>query len=325
MRLDIVVPRYKEPWEVCKYLFDSIALQRGVDLDDISVIVVNDGEDDVLDASQFSEYPFRIDYIIKPHGGVSNTRNAGIDACDADYIMFCDIDDGFLNNYGLHLLFSAMQEKPKMIASSFVEEVKDGASYRIVLHEKDPTFIHGKAYRRDFLQENDIRFDDDLTLHEDSYFNNLALAYAGEDKKEISTPFYLWRWNDASTVRRDTGNFLLKTYPKLVQVRTRICEEMKSRGFEDVYKLCLVKTITDFYYDFQKPNFNRSENRRDIREAERAIRGFYMRFQKDFLRVENGYIADVAQASRNIARRNGFLMETRTLKDWLKHIEYEVK
>lgn len=324
MKLDLVVPRYKEPWDVCKYLFDSIALQRGIDLDDIRVLVINDGDENVLDDNLWDDYPYRVDYLIKPHGGVSHARNAGIDVSDADYIMFCDIDDGFLNNYGLHLVFSAMQEHPKMITSCFVEEVKTD-TYRIVRHDKDPTFIHGKAYDRKWLLENNIRFDDDLTLHEDSYFNNIAIAHAKDDRKDITTPFYLWRWNDASTVRRESGNFLLKTYPKLVQVRTRICDEMKSRGFEDAYKLCMVKSITDFYYDFQKPDFNRTENRKNIKEAESAVRKFYMAHQKEFLRTERGYIADVCQSSRDIARRNGFLMEYKTLQDWLKHIEYEVK
>lgn len=324
MKLDLVVPRYKEPWDVCKYLFDSIALQRGIDFDDIRVLVINDGDENVLDAYAWRDYPYRVDYIIKPHGGVSHTRNVGIDESDADYIMFCDIDDGFLNNYGLHLVFSAMQEHPKMITSCFVEEVKTD-TWLIVRHDKDPTFIHGKAYDRKWLVENNIRFDDDLTIHEDSYFNNIAIAHAKDDRKDITTPFYLWRWNDASTVRRESGNFLLKTYPKLVQVRTRICDEMKSRGFEDAYKLCMVKSVTDFYYDFQKPDFNRTENRRDIKEAEKAVRAFYMAHQKEFLRIERGYIADVCQSSRDIARRNGFLMEYKTLQDWLKYIEYEVK
>ena len=41
MRLDIVVPHYKEPWEVCHYLFDSLALQRGICFENIKVILVN--------------------------------------------------------------------------------------------------------------------------------------------------------------------------------------------------------------------------------------------------------------------------------------------
>ena len=99
MTLDLIVPHYKEPWETCRYLFDSIALQRGISFNNIKVIVVNDG-DCLLDESVFSNYPYRIEYLVKEHGGVSAARNYGLDYSEADYVMFCDIDDGFLSNYG---------------------------------------------------------------------------------------------------------------------------------------------------------------------------------------------------------------------------------
>ena len=30
MKLDLIIPHYREPWSVCRYLFDTIAVQRGV-------------------------------------------------------------------------------------------------------------------------------------------------------------------------------------------------------------------------------------------------------------------------------------------------------
>ena len=121
MKLDIIVPRYKEPWELCRYLFDTISTQRGVPRVNYRVIVVNDGDEDVLDESVFSGYPYEIEYLVKPHGGVSDTRNYGLRYSDADYVMFCDADDGFLNNYALHLIFGAMQEGFDFLCSKFIE------------------------------------------------------------------------------------------------------------------------------------------------------------------------------------------------------------
>ena len=100
---------------------------------------------------------------------------------------------------------------------------------------------------------------------------------------------------------------------------------MARRGFDDAFRLCVVKTITDFYYDFNKAEWNDVKNRRDIEAAEKAFRAFYMTYQKFFLRQERGYIADILESSRAMARKNGFLIERRTLADWLKHIEYDVK
>ena len=156
MTLDLIVPHYKEPWETCKYLFDSIALQRGMDMNDIRVIVVNDGKI-LLDEAVFKGYPFQVEYLVMQHGGVSAARNYGLDHSTADYVMFCDIDDGFLSNYGLHVVFSAMNEGFDLLTSNFIEESKTEKGAPLILPRKDDmTFIHGKVYRRQFLVDNNL-------------------------------------------------------------------------------------------------------------------------------------------------------------------------
>ena len=223
MTLNIIVPRYKEPWELCKYLFDSIALQRGVPFESVKVTVVNDGEEDVLDYAVFDGYPYKVEYIIKPHGGVSDTRNAGLEHSDADYVMFCDADDGFLNNWGLHLIFAAMQEGFDLLIANFVEETftAEEKAFTIINHDQDLTFMHGKVYRRQFLLDHELLFDPTMTLHEDGYFNMLVYATAQHEGKikNVNTPIYLWRWNDNSVVRSNRKDFVLKTYPDVVLTR----------------------------------------------------------------------------------------------------------
>ena len=44
MKLHILVPQYKEPFDVIKPLLDSIALQQNVDFDEMDVIICKDGE-----------------------------------------------------------------------------------------------------------------------------------------------------------------------------------------------------------------------------------------------------------------------------------------
>ena len=335
MTLDIIVPHYKEPWSVCKYLFDTLATQRGILFDHIRVILVNDG-DDVLfgDIGQalmkLSSYPFTVDYIVKEHGGVSAARNEGLDASDADYVMFCDCDDGFLNNYALHMVFSAMQDGFDLFMANFVEETfdKDG-NPNIVTHTEDLTFMHGKVYNRQFLLDNDLRFDDCLTIHEDGYFN--MLVYSTVQKlnarlKKVGTPIYLWRWNNNSVVRADKEDFVLKTYSHVMAARIAICHKQKDReGFEEFYKASVCMTVLNSYYDFQKTRYHMAKNTKYLKVAEIAFREFWMEFGKDFCELTNAYVAEVAQAARANAVKNGMLLEQQTLKEFLKHIEYEVK
>lgn len=323
MKLDIIVPHYKEPWEVCKYLFDSIALQRGVSLNNIRVIVVNDG-DCMLD---IPEYPYEVVYLKKEHGGVSSTRNYGLDYSDADYVMFCDIDDGFLSTYGLHLIFSAMQEGFDMLISNFVEETFDEkGNATIVRHDADVTFMHGKVYRRQFLVENELRFDPSMNIHEDGYFNMLTYSVVAEKgkSKTIDTPFYLWRWNDNSVVRSNRQDFVLRTYKDVILTRTGLCRQLKARGLEEAYRTSVAMTVVNSYYDFQKDSYYLPRNQKYLKIAERAFKSFWLEFKPVFNDMTNRQIADMARVARENAFKNGMLFEKQDIKSFLKHIEREV-
>ena len=323
MTLDIVVPHYKEPWETCKYLFDTIATQRGIYFGNIRVIVVNDG-DCVLSDDVFEGYPYKVEYLKKPHGGVSAARNHGLDYSTADYVMFCDIDDGFLSNYGLHLVFSAMQEGYDYITSNFVEETYTAENTQtIVRHDNDYTFMHGKAYKRSFLVEKNIRFDPSMTIHEDGYFNTIALVAAQKEGKLkcIETPFYLWKWNDASTVRSNREDFVLKTYDQLMLCRSGACRQLRKRGYEKEYRTSVCMTVMNSYYDFQKPSYHLPKNREHLEKAEKAFKGFWTRFGKVFKDCTNQEIAEISSAARANAIKNGMLMEREDLKSFIRRFE----
>lgn len=328
MTLDLIVPHYKEPWEVCHYLFDSIALQRGLSFNNIRVIVVDDGGFNPIDRQLLEAYPYKIDYLIKEHGGVSAARNYGLDMSDADYVMFCDIDDGFLSNYGLHLVFSAMQEGFDYCVSNFVEETySTDNTMTIVRHDRDLTFMHGKVYRRQFLLDHDLRFDPAMTLHEDGYFNMLVFITAEHEgkKKWIDTPFYLWRWNDNSTVRSDREDFVLKTYENVMQTRIGLCKQLKERGYEEEFRTSVCMTVLNSYYDFQKTSYHVAKNAKHLRKAEKAFKRFSDLYGAVFNDCTNGEIAEIANTARATAYKNGMLMERETLKEFIKRIQTEVR
>lgn len=327
MTLDLIVPHYKEPWETCKYLFDSIALQRGVSLNNIRVIVVNDG-DCLLDNSVFSNYPYNIEYVVKEHGGISDTRNCGLLRSDADYVMFCDIDDGFLNNYALHTIFTAMQEGFDYCIPSFIEETFDeNGNATIVKHEQDLTFMHGKVYNRKFLMEHELFFDAAMTIHEDGYFNMMVYATAQHEGKikTISTPLYIWCWNNNSVVRSNRKDFVLRTYDDVILTRDGLCEQFKARGYKEDFETAVCMTVLNSYYDFQKTSYTAPQNAKYCRNAEKAFKRFWVKYKSVFTDQTNQRIAEVARVARENAFKNGMLFEQMDLRSWLRHIEYEVK
>ena len=162
-----------------------------------------------------------------------------------------------------------------------------------------------------------------MTIHEDGYFNTVALVEAKHNGKMkcIETPFYLWRWNDNSTVRSNREDFVLRTYDKLMQTRIGACRQIKDRGFEEEYRVSVCMTVLNSYYDFQKPSYHVAKNEKNLRHAEKAFKGFWDRFGKTFKDCTNLEIAEIAQTARENACKNGMLMEREDLKAFLRRFD----
>ena len=318
MVLSIIIPHFKETWETCHWLFDSIAIQRGCDLNDIEVLIVNDGGNE-LKISR--DYPFSIRQINKEQSGVSATRNRGLDEATGDYVMFCDCDDMFLNNYALHLYIDSMDKGFNVIVPQFIEEQPKAGKWVIIQHDNmDCTFVHGKAFLRKYLIDKNIRFDDTLTIHEDSYFVCLAMTLSENNVKRMTTPTYLWRWNEKSVVRNDHEAFVLKTYSHVIKVRMAMAKEMKRRGLEKEYMTTVVKTVTDCYYDFQWGDFRNDKFKSLQHKAINNVQMFWAIYKDDFKAAKPEMIAECVRISRDNAIRKGFLLEKETLKDFIKRV-----
>ena len=327
--LDLIVTHYKSPFELGKPFFDMLALQRNVDFKDVGVILVNDGEESRLPDELFRDYPYRVKNLTIPHGGVSVARNTGIDNAEADWVMVCDFDDQFCSTLGLQLLFSAIQEDDKdMYWSHFLEEVvmPDG-SIKLLPHNRDVIFIHGKMFRRQWLNENGIRFHNGLTLHEDVFLNTVAQAVASEDRiGEIKTGFYLWCHNPQSVGRSYGERFLIDTYDHLMKQRNAIAQEFLKRNMPEQVKITVCKTVVDAFYDFQCSYWLKKQNAEVYRKNERWFCTFLKRYGKIYAESDVRAIAKLAEGSRDFHFKQGaFLIECRTLKGWLEHIMNDVE
>ena len=221
MKLQILIPHYNEPFEIVKPLLDSIAIQQNVDLEhEVGVVICNDGPEGTFDETLLEGYPYKIEYYVNEKKGVSATRNACLDKSNADYVMFCDCDDMFYTVNALWIIFNEIENGGfETLISVFVEEGRHPETGEVYyLYRGDPkqggidsTFVHGKVHNRKFLLRNKIRWNDSLTIHEDSYFNCLCQRIADPNKaKFCPMPFYLWKWNDSSVCRHDP-KYILRT------------------------------------------------------------------------------------------------------------------
>ncbi len=320
MKLSLVITHYKEPLEVCMPMWNSLLFQNAINYDDLQIIWVQDGEDGDIDIPLMDDNsPFRGLKAVMEHGGISAARNQGIELATGDYVMFCDCDDQFQHAFGLHLLFSAMAKEPDVIGSKFTEENRIIADYALVPHDNDTTFVHGKAFRRQFLLDNDLKFHEDLTKHEDGVFVFTCYKTA-KTTQYIHTPFYLWRWNPNSVMRSmGAKRALVCTYPDVIRARTYLMEDLEKRG-HDITKM-VAKSIMDSYYDFQKSEFHDPDLKRYKEMALEATAKFYEDYKKIYYENTADELAEIMAQSRTLAYANGMKVERQTLPQFIQELK----
>lgn len=346
MKLEILVPHYHEKADVVKPLLDSIALQQNVDFNEIGVIICHDGKDPQYsiyrkepkedespefefyddyaiggDYSLFGEYPFKIKQIRQEHKGVSAARNACLDASTAEYVMFCDIDDMFFNSCGLWILFREMKEGFDSLVSVFLEETRDPSTGDVIYinHEMDGTFVHGKVHRRKYLITNKIRFDDNLTIHEDSYFNILCQSLSDQVKYCV-TPFYLWKWRDESVCRHDP-KYILKTFNNMLDSNDALIDQFLKRGMRDKAAFYVGVMIFNSYYTMNKPEWINVENAEYRNNVDKRFSQYYNKYRILWDSIPDADKMQISNGTRSRIVMEGMQMETITISEWLKKME----
>lgn len=321
MKLQILIPQYKETDEVVKPLLDSIALQQCVDFSEIGVIICNDGSDVFLSENLIYSYPFKVEYFKEPHRGVSATRNACLDHASADYICFCDADDMFYNMCGLWIVFQEIEKGFDSLVSCFTEETRHPETKKPVYinHDIDSTFVHGKFHRRQYLIDKGIRWNDKLTIHEDSYFNILCQSLS-ENVKYCSTPFYLWRWRDESVCRHDP-KYILKTYNNMIDSNDALIGELKLKGAKDKAMFYTAVMIFDAYYTMNKPEWINQDNKDYRDKVEKRFADYFRKHKEDWKSIPQNDKMQISQGVRGRSVMEGMQMEALTIDEWLNHVE----
>lgn len=247
-KLDLIVTHYNEPWETGQKLFDMLTLQRGVNFADVGIIVVQDGPDGALPwAEILKDFPIQAKLVNLKHGGVSRARNAGIEASDAEWVMFCDFDDMFTGVHSLRKFIEAMTPDADMIYSHIQGEQENDHRYRLEMYADNDTFIHGKMFRRQFLIDSHLRFEPDVHFSEDTLFCNvLKMLLHPSRRKEIPEILYTHCWREGSVCRNYENNFhnAVSTF----RARKALIREYHDRNKMKNFTANVLKTAFDYYY-----------------------------------------------------------------------------
>lgn len=184
--ISIIIPVYN----VEKYLtecLDSILSQTYTDFE---VILVDDGSPDNSGTicDEYAQKDMRIRVIHQKNAGVSAARNNGIEQARGEWITFIDSDDWVCSNYlqnfhldesaGIDLVIQGLEYfdqrdgnffSPRSFKECLLkrEDFPYGFAQNRLMEVGYPV---GKAYRKDLLDLNNLRFDTRLSFHEDHIF-----------------------------------------------------------------------------------------------------------------------------------------------------------
>lgn len=121
--ISVVVPVYK----VEKYLDECVSSILSQTYNNIEVILVDDGSPDNCPAmcDEWAKRDSRVRVIHKPNGGLSDARNAGIDASTGKYLMFIDSDDYIKPNMAEKLYETIRAEDADICACNLIACYED--------------------------------------------------------------------------------------------------------------------------------------------------------------------------------------------------------
>lgn len=188
-KISVIVPVYKVEAHI-RQCVNSILAQT---LSDFELILIDDGSPDNsgIICDEYVPKDGRVRVIHKENGGVSSARNVGIEAANGEWLCFIDSDDYIDTNYLADFFYDAdsseliMQGykriyRGKVISISCFDSIYSTDTQDILAYSEINHIINSpcfKLFKRNIIQENNIRFDTNISYGEDHLFSLSYVSY----------------------------------------------------------------------------------------------------------------------------------------------------
>lgn len=214
MKLSIIVPVYN----VEDYIKECIDSLINIPIEDMEILVIDDGSlDNSINIVEKYE-DTRIKIIHQKNGGLSSARNTGLKNAKGKYILFVDSDDYIINQLSIsNMITLAEDNKCDILIGNGYRKFENGDQIPI----RRPECVYNKEvysseeylkiilsyrsfvqvawlnlYNREFLEKNSLKFKEKI-YHEDLHFTPRALLKA--EKIGVSKEFfYIYRQRENS-------------------------------------------------------------------------------------------------------------------------------
>ncbi len=248
MDLDIIIPAYNAH-ETIERTIKSIVNQKNAY--GYNVYILNDCSDE--DYSNIINIYNKIINIIeiktKVNGGPGIARNIGLDNSNSTYVMFIDSDDYLYDNNSLRNLYDAISKDSSLdlVISNFLYE-RDGEK---LIKKENPVWLHGKIYKRSFLDKYSIRFNNTRS-NEDNGFNRLVF-FMNPKYVLLDCVTYVYSENPNSITRKNNRSFKFDGLEGLAyNIVWAINEGIKRNANEFDIAIIALNTLVAMYFYYNE-------------------------------------------------------------------------
>nr|WP_281171446.1 glycosyltransferase [Peribacillus kribbensis] len=247
-------------------------------LNECEFIFVNDGsiDDSEKVINEYRQKDSRILLINQENQGVSAARNHGLELAGGEYVGFVDADD-YVEESMYEILHNAAQKDNCDIVLSNLKGRVDGRSHvtkykfpagitldrsfikrevlPYLIKEDNLNSVCNKLFKRDLIQEFEIRFPVGVPLGEDGIFNLMFFNKAGK-MKYIDSAGYFYREVTGSATRDLNGKDYF--YRALEVYRMDLKElsdiEIQPELIQQFKQRKLIKNVLSFIHLYLEPS-----------------------------------------------------------------------
>lgn len=226
-KVSIIIPVYNSE-ETLKKCIESVINQT---YKNIEILVINDGSKDksLKIINEYKNKDKRIKIINQENKGVSGARNTGINNATGDYITFIDSDDYIKpnlvkdtikifkeyecdvvrNNYVLSYENGKIQSRHEMYEENRIINITEKKEELIqnILLGKVQSYSWLLTIKRNILNENNLKFDEDVFFMEDIIFL-IRLIFFIKNIYFVSEPNYFYYQNNENSLTKDPKRYV---------------------------------------------------------------------------------------------------------------------
>ena len=262
-KISVIVPIYN----VEKYLEQCVNSIINQTYKNLEIILVDDGSKDKSGqiADDFAKMDDRVTVIHKSNGGLSDTRNAGLNIATGDYVTFADSDDIVPPNAYEVLVKKAIAEDADYVIGNYINCDEDGKlwekpvfntekykEFQLDIHDyADSFFIMNssacnKLFNRKFIEDLNIRFTVGLPA-EDAIFTTYCFIKA---KRVFYIPDIIYYYRQRSAGTSISTNCTPEYFDGISKAYKLIYDNFKDNNELGFYRFFYAKSMTYMLYKF---------------------------------------------------------------------------